>query len=84
MPSIVNKTVNLNLVGLDGNAFNLLGQFQKQARKEGWTQDEIKAVMDEAQSGDYDHLLQTLMDHTNFDDIDEDDFWDEDDEDDDF
>ena len=57
------KKVKLDLVGLDGNAFMLMGAFSKQARKEGWAQDEIKTVMDEAKSGDYNHLLTTLMSH---------------------
>ena len=57
------KKVRLQLVGLDGNAFALMGAFQRQARKEGWSKDEISAVMDECLSGDYDHLLCTLMDH---------------------
>ena len=51
------------LVGLDGNAFCLLGAFLKQARKEGWTQAETDAVLREATRGDYDHLLATLADH---------------------
>lgn len=59
----VKKTVKLNLVGIDGNAFAIMGVFQKQARKEGWTPEEIKVVLDEAQSGDYDNLLCTIMDH---------------------
>jgi hypothetical protein len=58
-----NKKVKLNLVGLDGNAFALIGSFQAQARKEGWTADEIKEVREEAMSGDYNHLLCTLMEH---------------------
>ena len=57
------KKINLRLIGLDGNAFVLLGQFNRQARKEGWTKEEIKIVMDDARSGDYDHLLGVLMDH---------------------
>lgn len=57
------KQVKLNLVGLNGNAFALMGAFQKQARKEGWTEPEIKAVLDECKSGDYTHLLCTLMEH---------------------
>lgn len=61
---VTKKKVTLQLVGLDGNAFALLGAFQRQARKEGWEQDEIKAVIDEATSGDYDHLLATLIEHT--------------------
>lgn len=62
---MTNKKINLELEGLDGNAFALLGAFQKQARREGWTPEEIKEVLDEAESGDYNHLLQTLIKHTN-------------------
>lgn len=58
------KRVSLNLVGLDGNAFALMGAFQKQARREGWTQEEIDQVLTECKSGDYDHLLRTLIEHT--------------------
>jgi hypothetical protein len=57
------KTINLSLVGLDGNAFSLMGAFSKQAKREGWTSDEIKSVTDDAMSGDYDHLLRTLINH---------------------
>lgn len=60
---VVNKTVLLDLVGIDGNAFSIMGTFQHQARKEGWTQDEIEAVLSEAKSGDYDHLLATISAH---------------------
>ena len=58
------KKVSLQLVGLDGNAFALMGAFQSQARREGWTKEEIKEVLDECMSGDYNHLLRTLMEHT--------------------
>jgi len=61
--SELTKKVKLKLVGLDGNAFSLMGHFSKQARKEGWTRDEIDLVIAEAMSGDYDHLLCTLMEH---------------------
>lgn len=57
------KYVNLTLVGLDGNAFALLGTFGNAARKQGWTQAEISTVQDEAMSGDYDHLLRVLSAH---------------------
>lgn len=60
---IINKKINLNLVGLGGNAFVLLGAFIKKAKQEGWTDEEVKAVTKEAKSGDYDHLLRTLDDH---------------------
>jgi hypothetical protein len=60
----MSKKVTLQLVGLDGNAFNLLGQFQRAARRQGWSPEETKVVIDEATSGDYDHLLQVLIQHT--------------------
>lgn len=63
MDKIVNKTVRLTLVGLDGNAFSLMGAFQSQAKREGWTPDEIKAVLDKCKSGDYENLVATLAAH---------------------
>lgn len=57
------KKLALRLVGLESNAFNVLGAFQRQARREKWTPKEIKVVMDDATSGDYDHLLATIMEH---------------------
>ena len=62
------KKVKLNLVGLDGNAFNLLAQFRRAARKQGWSHEDIKAVIEDATSGNYDHLLCVLMEHTEPDD----------------
>lgn len=53
--------LNLDLEGQDGNAFSLLGYFRQEARKAGWEVDEISKTFKEATSGDYDHLLQTLM-----------------------
>ena len=41
-----------------------MGSFKKSAQQQGWTQEEIKVVLDECVSGDYDHLLQTLLTHT--------------------
>jgi hypothetical protein len=58
------KKVKLKLVGLDGNAFNLLGAFSRQAKKEGWSKEEISVVIEKATSGDYDKLLQTLIEYT--------------------
>jgi hypothetical protein len=61
--SIVDKKVKLELVGLDGNAFSLMGAFRAIARREKWTPEEIEKVLTECMSGDYNHLLATLMDH---------------------
>jgi hypothetical protein len=60
---MVDKKVKLQLAGLDDNAFSLLGAFQKQARKEKWTKEEIDEVMDESMSGDYNHFLCVLSSH---------------------
>lgn len=57
----IDKKVKLKLVGIDGNAYFLLGAFDNQAKKERWTEEEIDAVCEEAMSGDYNHLLRTLM-----------------------
>jgi len=57
------KKVKLQLVGLDGNAYSVMGAFQRAARREGWSQEEIKVVLNEAMSGDYNHLLATIMDN---------------------
>lgn len=50
----------LKIVGTDGNAFALLGKARRVARENDMDWDAIKK---EAMSGDYDHLLQTLMEH---------------------
>lgn len=52
--------VKMQLVGMDGNAFAILGGFSRAARAQGWTQPEVKKVLDEATSKDYDHLLATI------------------------
>ena len=50
----------LELLGADGNAFAILGKAQRVAKQNGLDWDAIQA---EAMSGDYDHLLQTMMTH---------------------
>lgn len=60
---IVNKKVKFRLVGLDGNAFALMGAFSSQAKREKWTKDEIHNVLHVAMKGDYDHLLAIISEH---------------------
>lgn len=50
----------LQLTGLDGNAFSILGNAKKVAEKNGLDWEEIKK---EAMAGDYDNLLQVMMRH---------------------
>lgn len=57
------KKINLRLTGIDGNAFMLMGAFRDQAEKEGWTEEEIDVVMEQAMSSDYKHLVATLLKH---------------------
>ena len=68
------KKVKMTLEGLDGNAFSLMGAFSRKAKKQGWTEEEVKEVIKECMTGDYDHLLRTLLDNIddNFDEEDDD------------
>lgn len=55
--------VEMRLVGEDGNAFAVLGRFRRAAHRAGWTPNEIRVVIEEATSGNYDHLLATILRH---------------------
>ena len=41
----------------------IMGVFQRQAKKEGWSTSEIEMVLAEVKSGDYNHLLATIENH---------------------
>lgn len=51
----------LTLTGTDGNAFAILGAAAKAMRSAGIEPNEIHRMQAEATSGDYDHLLATVM-----------------------
>ena len=53
--------IEVQLVGEDGNAFAILGRVIKAMRRGGVEQSEIDTFQQEATSGDYDNLLQTVM-----------------------
>jgi hypothetical protein len=53
--------IKVELIGQDGNAFMVLGLTMKALRRAKVPQTEIDEFMKEAQSGDYDHLLATVM-----------------------
>ena len=53
----------LELVGQDGNVFLILGKAARAAKRAGWSQEKIDKFMEEAKSGDYDHVLQTCMEY---------------------
>jgi Domain of unknown function (DUF4314) len=53
--------VQVQLSGEDGNAFAILGRTAAVLRQAGVPPEEIDIFFAEATSGDYDHLLQTIM-----------------------
>lgn len=53
----------IDLSGPDGNAVALMGIFQKQAKREGWSVHDINLVIAECMSTDYNHLCETLKAH---------------------
>ena len=53
--------VVVELVGEDGNAFAILGRVRRALREAGVGKAEVDAFTAEATSGNYDHLLQTVM-----------------------
>lgn len=55
------EKVAVDLIGKDGNAFNILGLTMRALRKGGYTDEEVKAYEREATAGDYDNLLQVTM-----------------------
>jgi len=51
-----------DLVGIDGNAFSVMGYVAKAMRKEGKSEAEIKSYREKAMSSDYNNLLCESMD----------------------
>lgn len=46
-----------------GNVFVVMGRFQDTALRQGWTQSDVQVVLDQAMSGDYDNLIETINAH---------------------
>lgn len=61
MSNIRHPEITVDLIGEDGNAFAILGRVQRALRRGGVPDAEISEFMAEAKSGDYDHLLVTVM-----------------------
>lgn len=73
-----NPKVKTTLIGVDGNAYSLMGHFSSKAREQGWNKADINEVTSMAMEGDYNHLIRTLMtyiDDTYEDDDDDDTCW---------
>ena len=53
--------VKVRLIGEDGNCFHVSGKVRAALRRAGEIQEFIEAFTMEATSGDYNHLLATVM-----------------------
>lgn len=51
-----------SLIGVNGNAFSIMGYVRQAMKETGFTKDEIEAYTKDATSGDYDHLLVVSID----------------------
>ena len=53
--------VVVELTGIDGNAFSIMGATQKAMRRAGIPKEECDQYFTEATSGNYDDLISTTM-----------------------
>lgn len=53
--------VTVQLSGQDGNAFMIISRTTRELKRGGATKQEQDEFMQDAMSGDYDHVLQTVM-----------------------
>lgn len=53
--------IPVRLIGQDGNAFAIIGRVTRAMRNNGCTSEDVNTFLTEATSGDYDHLLRTVM-----------------------
>ena len=53
--------IEVELTGSDGNAFAVVAKVMHALRRNGVSIEERDEFVDEAMSGDYDHLLRTAM-----------------------
>ena len=51
-----------SLIGVNGNAFSIMGYVRQAMKETGFTKDEIEAYIKDATSGNYDHLLVVSRD----------------------
>lgn len=55
--------VKVPLVGEDGNAFAIIGRVRTALRRAGYEPELIEEFTRDAMSGDYDHLIQTVLEY---------------------
>ncbi len=57
--------VTVKLSETNGNVFSILGKVKKAMERAGCSREDVKAFLDEATSGDYDHAIQTAVSTVN-------------------
>ena len=57
----INHTPEYTLIGVDGNAFCIMGYVVSCMEKEAKSQEEIDKYLEEAKSSDYYHLIATSL-----------------------
>jgi hypothetical protein len=62
VPTIKYPNIRVQLLGEDGNAFAIISRVRRALSRGQVGQANIDLFLEEAMSGDYDHLLQTCMD----------------------
>lgn len=58
--------VHVQLSGEDGNAFSILARVQRALMKAQVPKSEIELFVNTATNGDFDHLLQTVMQYVDW------------------
>lgn len=53
--------IHVPMIGEDGNSFAILARAMKAMREAGLSQEKRALFVSEATSGDYDHLIGTVM-----------------------
>lgn len=52
--------IEIDLTGPEGNAFNIMGVATRLGEKLGKSKEDIRSIINEMTSGDYEHLLEVF------------------------
>lgn len=61
MSAVKYPEIEVQLTGIDGNAYAIMGAVSKALRRADVPQEEIDSYINQSKSGDYTNLLQTAM-----------------------
>lgn len=61
MSAVKYPEIEVQLTGIDGNAYAIMGAVSKALRRADVPQEEIDRYINQSKSGDYTNLLQTAM-----------------------